>query len=69
MAIIFIFSTEIQNCKASPGTFCIIYGTKGKRTSLIPTTILADPKSFKDPLVLDLITPGKNIIEFFIATV
>lgn len=47
MAIIFIFSTETQNCKASPATFCIIHGTKGRRTSLIPTTILADPKSFE----------------------
>lgn len=48
MAIIFIFSTEAQNCKASSATFCIIHGTKDRRTNLIPTTILADPKSFKD---------------------
>lgn len=48
MAIIFIFSTEAQNCKTSSATFCIIRGTKDRRTNLIPTTMLADPKSFKD---------------------
>lgn len=63
MAIIFIFSTEAQNCKASSVTFCVIHGTKGRRRNLIPTTILSAPKSFKDTCpVLDFLWKKYNPI-------